>query len=66
MEYRDNNIEFSEEDLMNVQGGFAQMSENAHPFEDTQIYGETQKEKLQELKKQLEEHENSPLRRSGR
>ena len=66
MEYRDNDVEFSEEELMNIQGGFTHMSENAHPFEDTQIYGKPQKEKLQELKEQLENIENSSLRRSGR
>ena len=28
------------------------MSGNVHPFEDGHIYGESQKEKLQELKEQ--------------
>lgn len=59
------NIEkvFTEEELMNVQGGFQHMSENTHPFEDEHIYGESQKEKLQELKEQLKNLEESPLRR---
>lgn len=42
------------------------MSENTHPFEDEHIYGESQKEKLQELKEHLKNLEESPLRRSGR
>ena len=58
--------EFSEEELMNVQGGFQHMSDNEHPFNDEKIYGENQIEKLKELKEQLKEMEDSPLRRSGR
>lgn len=42
--------EFTEEELMNVYGGFQVKSDNPHPFEDGQIYGESQKEKLQEFK----------------
>ena len=58
--------EFTEEELMNVYGGFQVKSDNPHPFEDEQIYGENQKEKLQEFKKQLEELENSQMTRGGR
>lgn len=58
--------EFTEEELMNVQGGFQLMSESIHPFEDEHIYGESQKEKLQQLKEQLKNLEESPLRRNGR
>ena len=58
--------EFTEEELMNVYGGFQVKSDNSHPFEDEQIYGESQKEKLQEFKKQLEELENSQMTRGGR
>lgn len=58
--------EFSEEELMNVYGGFQIRSDAKHPFEDEEIYGQSQKEKLQELKAQLEEMENSSQRRSSR
>ena len=55
--------EFTEEELMNVLGGFEHRLDNAHPFEDEHIYGESQKEKLEELKEQLQNLEESPLRR---
>lgn len=58
--------EFSEEELMNVYGGFQIKSDSEHPFKDEEIYGQSQKEKLQELKAQLEELENNSQRRSGR
>ena len=64
MEKRD--YEFSEEELMNVQGGFPHMLDNEHPFNEEELYGKTQKEKLQALKEELEQYGNSPVRRSGR
>lgn len=64
MEYK--NDELTEEELINVQGGFQHMLGNIHPFEDEHIYGENQKEKLQELKEQLESLEESKLQRKGR
>ena len=60
------NDELSEEELMNFYGGFQLNSENPHPFEDTQLYGENQKEKLKELKEQLLQNEENSLTRSGR
>lgn len=58
--------EFTEEELMNVQGAFPHMADNTHPFDDEEIYGESQKAKLEALKEQLKELENSPLTRGGR
>lgn len=58
-----NDKEFTEEELMNVMGGFQHMYGNEHPFTEEDLYGKTQKEKLEELKAQLEEMEESKTRR---
>lgn len=55
--------EFTEEELMNVMGGFQHMYGNEHPFNEEELYGKTQKEKLEELKAQLEEMEESKTRK---
>ena len=47
--------EFTEEEFAKFFGGYPHMSGNEHPFEEAELYGESQKEKLQELKQQLEE-----------
>ena len=61
-----NDKEFTEEELMNVMGGFQHMYGNEHPFTEEDLYGKTQKEKLEELKEQLKHLEENKTGRSRR
>lgn len=60
----ENDREFSEEELMNVMGGFQMHSDSEHPFNDEHIYRETKKAELQELKEQLLQQEQKNQGRS--
>ena len=62
----ENERELTEEELMKIIGGYKHMNGNEQPIQESELYGQNQKEKLEKLKEELQALEENNIGRSRR